>query len=605
MDIDFSKIKLVIWDLDETLWNGILSEGTVQFVEENIQLIRDLTDAGVVNSICSKNDPDKVDEALKKMGIDDLFVFKSITWTSKGSRVKQIISEMNLREPNVLFIDDNTTNLGEVESCCPKIMAATDKFIPELIRYYSAAPKKDLEHKRLEQYKVLERKEEFKATTESNLDFLRKCGIQVSMDSDCKPYLDRIEELVHRANQLNFTKVRSSEEELREVLQDSEIKKGIVRVKDNFGDYGIVGFYALQDNRLLHFVFSCRTLNMGVEQYVYHALGKPEITVVGEVSSELTGTCPDWINRTEEGKAEKKTAIKHKVVIKGPCDLQQVFSFIKLSPNIIDEFSYVNSKGVLIEQGNHTTHIVESLTLPQEQKDYLAKSLPFGDKGMFQTRMFDQDVKVVVLSMFMDPNLGLYREKKTNAVVAFGEYTNDLTNTDHWEKIIAGEVFTANCKFTQSDLRNMAENYEFLGRINVDSTVQNLSFIYEHICQDAILILCLGSELPYLKNTQEAYEGRHLYHSELNCAIRTWAKDKSNVFLLDVNHYVQSQDDFTNNINHFQKNIYYQLCVELLRIIEENSEEKVLLASEFGKKFKTIVRKVSKIPLKIKTFLNH
>ena len=75
MGIDFSKIKLVIWDLDETLWKGILSEGTMQPVESNNQLIRNMTDAGVVNSICSKNDPNEVDKALKEMGLEDYFVF--------------------------------------------------------------------------------------------------------------------------------------------------------------------------------------------------------------------------------------------------------------------------------------------------------------------------------------------------------------------------------------------------------------------------------------------------------------------------------------------------------------------------------------------------
>ena len=54
--IDYSKIKLVIWDLDDTFWKGTLSEGPIVSIAENIQLVRDLTDRGIVNSICSKND---------------------------------------------------------------------------------------------------------------------------------------------------------------------------------------------------------------------------------------------------------------------------------------------------------------------------------------------------------------------------------------------------------------------------------------------------------------------------------------------------------------------------------------------------------------------
>lgn len=52
--MDFNKIKLVIWDLDETLWNGTLSEGEVVLPKDNKNLILRLTDLGIVNSICSK-----------------------------------------------------------------------------------------------------------------------------------------------------------------------------------------------------------------------------------------------------------------------------------------------------------------------------------------------------------------------------------------------------------------------------------------------------------------------------------------------------------------------------------------------------------------------
>ena len=599
MGIDFSKIKLVIWDLDETLWKGILSEGTMQPVESNNQLIRNMTDAGVVNSICSKNDPNEVDKALKEMGLEDYFVFKSVNWTSKGSRVKQIISEMNLRAANVLFIDDNTTNLGEVESCCPSIMTATEEVIPELARFYSEVQKKDTEHKRLKQYKIIEKKAEFRATEASNLEFLKKCGIRVDIRFDCMAFIDRIEELIQRANQLNFTKVRSKREEICELIKNPLVKSGIVEVKDRFGDYGIVGFFAVRNNKLLHFVFSCRTLNMGVEQYVYHHLGRPEIDVVGEVSSNLDGSCPDWINSEDVDGRDKKLSTKHKIVVKGPCDLQQIFSFIKDSKNIIAEFSYVNDRGVLIEQGNHTAHIVECLTLSEEQKDYLVKTLPFGDQGMFETRIYDQDVRAVVLSMFTDPNLGLYQEKKSKAVVAFGEFTNDLTKKENWEKVLAGEVFTANCRFTEPELRSISENYTFLERIKVPEIVRNLDFIREHIDKDSLLVLCLGSETAYDNNRQAAYNDRHVFHAELNQAIRTWSKDKSNVALLDVNKYIHSQQDYTNNINHFQKHIYYWLSTELISIIEQYTSEKLTLATKTEMVTKRALNILRKVPHKI------
>ena len=98
-----AQIKLVIWDLDETFWEGTLSEGEVR--NPNIELIKKLSDYGIINSISSKNDFEKAKEKLIEFGVWDLFVFPSINWNPKGEAIKQIIEDCQLRSPNVLFID--------------------------------------------------------------------------------------------------------------------------------------------------------------------------------------------------------------------------------------------------------------------------------------------------------------------------------------------------------------------------------------------------------------------------------------------------------------------------------------------------------------------
>lgn len=569
--MDFSKIKLIIWDLDETFWSGVLSDDTAQFNITNAQLIKDTTDAGVINSICSKNDEADVENYLTEKGIWDLFVFNSINWSPKGDRVKQIITEMNLRDVNVLFIDDNHLNLEEAKASCPNITCASPDIIPELVDYYSSISKKDTKHARLNQYKVLEKKKEFKASLGSNEEFLYSCNIHVDIKYDCKNQVDRLVDLIQRSNQLNFTKIRSTKEELLELFENKETKCAYVEVYDKFGDYGIVGFYALKDNELVHFVFSCRTLNMGVEQYVYNIIKRPELTVVGEVASSLDADCPMWINHSENTKTEKKQSVKNtKVLLKGPCDLAAIFSFINESKNFIKEFVYINNKGVSIESGNHTTHIVESLTLDSTTKDRLVSTLPFGDKGMFKTSLFDNDLGAIYLSMFTDPNLGLYREKSSGAIVAFGEWTNDLTDESLWEQFKNRELFDANCHFTDEHLRFIKDNFDFLGRITPKQVVDNLDYIYSHISKETKLILNLGSEIEYIGNTQPAYDKRHLYNIELNYLIKEWKTGKENVYLIEVTKLINNQDDFVNNINHFVKPVYYKLAQELTSILGDN-----------------------------------
>lgn len=364
--MDCEKIKLIVWDLDETFWPGVLSDHTAVYDERMGKLVRDTVDAGVMNAICSKNDRTQVEEFLKERGVWDYFVFNSIDWSPKGERAAQIIREMNLRSVNVLFIDDNALNLQEVKACCPGIMAGGPEIIPQLISCFEKIEKCDLAHARLDQYKVLEKKQQFKAISGSNEAFLRNCGIRVDVHDDCLAHLDRISDLILRSNQLNFTKLRSTRDELDALCRDGSVKTGYVHVSDKFGDYGIVGFFAVRNKTLLHFVFSCRTLNMGVEQYVYRLLGCPRLKIVGEVASSPDGPAPDWINMDAGTASSRKESLlggEGKILIKGPCDISQIFAFIKDSKNIIQELTYVNDKGVSIETFNHTMHIVESVTL--------------------------------------------------------------------------------------------------------------------------------------------------------------------------------------------------------------------------------------------------
>ena len=129
----FDRIKLVIWDMDETFWKGTITEGDICIPEEHIKLIKDLTDAGIINSICSKNDLDQVVSVLDKNGLMEYFVFPSVNWEPKGNRIKQIVADMQLRPVNVLFIDDNSSNLGEAKHYCDGIMTATPDMILQLI----------------------------------------------------------------------------------------------------------------------------------------------------------------------------------------------------------------------------------------------------------------------------------------------------------------------------------------------------------------------------------------------------------------------------------------------------------------------------------------
>lgn len=580
--IHFDKIKLIIWDMDETFWDGIISEGDVIIPEGHLILINNLTDCGIVNSICSKNDYSVVKNELEKYGIFNQFVFVSVNWKPKGNRVKHIIEDMHLRTENVLFIDDNHSNREEVRFMCPGIMIAAENEIDDLCEYAKNAEHKDPEHKRLHQYQLLEEKKNESTQFESNIDFLKHSNIRLKICHDCDAQIDRIHDLLLRANQLNFTKLRSSKDELQAMFADSSVECAYIEVSDKFGEYGIVGFYAIQNNRLIHFTFSCRTLGMGIEQYVYNHLNRPQLNKVGEVISDLsTIDLPDWINQIDNKNenaapctSDTDLQIKeHTVLVKGPCDLFQLYPYIPHSRSFDTEFTYTLDNGLTIESTGHTTHIVESLRLTKEQKDLIVSEVPFTDHSMYCDNIFRIPYKVVFISILTDANLGVYQRKETGEKLAFLEYIHPITDPANWDKLISKEYNTANFNFTKEILKQFAEKYEFIGRNSPEQIVENLKYIKAHLNKDCTLVIMLGGELYYEKNIFEAYKDRHIVHKKINEAIRRFAIDTDNVRLLDVNKYLVDQTSFYDHFNHYIKPVYYQLAHDMIEIINECTGE--------------------------------
>jgi len=121
--------------------------------------------------------------------------------------------------------------------------------------------------------------------------------------------MDRVLGILNRTNQLNFTKVRANSPEeradLEKLLSVSGMHAGLIEVQDRYGDYGVVGFFCVHTKfsgtTVHHFAFSCRTLNMGVEQWVWQYLGRPDFDIVGPVASKLSDPGDvDWITEVTD-----------------------------------------------------------------------------------------------------------------------------------------------------------------------------------------------------------------------------------------------------------------------------------------------------------------
>ena len=343
-----AAVRLVIWDLDETFWRGTLAEGGVEtFIEANHDAVVELSRRGIMNSICSKNDEASALEVIRTLGLSDYFVFPSISWAAKGPRVRAIIEDTGLRPENVMFIDDNIANRREVAALVPGIQVEDETICELILTDPRFRGKSDPDLTRLGQYKLLERKARDRAeATEGVEDFLRSCDIRVTIDYDIEANIDRAVELINRTNQLNFTKSRLPEQpgwagrKLLRMCRAHTRHAGLVRVSDRYGDYGYVGFFlgvtgretftpGASQSRLLHFCFSCRTMGMGIERFVYEYLGRPELVVEPPVVTDLFAPMAiDWIRIGAPDGGDRVEQLAPEIRALGGCEMTVMAAYL-------------------------------------------------------------------------------------------------------------------------------------------------------------------------------------------------------------------------------------------------------------------------------------
>lgn len=599
-------IKLIVWDLDGTLWKGVISEEKVILDDRIPELISGLTKAGIMNSVCSKNDFDDVRKYLIQEKLWDYFIFPSVNWTPKGKRLADLISAAGLRAENVLFVDDNIQNLEEAQFYCKGIHTCLPDMIGQLMLELRQLPQRDNSNKRLKQYKILENRQILRKDFSSNEEFLMSSDIIVEIDYDCEKNLDRIAELVARTNQLNYTKNRDDRKKLSDLIRNPETITGTVHVRDIYGDYGIVGFFALQNNRTVHFLFSCRILGMQVEQYIYVMTGCPVIDVKGEVVTPLKqDVLPSWINQTvKNGTANNiKQSIKEaRILLKGPCDLNQIFSFINTNKNIVTEFTITDDRGYLVQEGHNLANIVTSLTVSEERLKEIEADARWITEKWFRTDILDDSFDIIFLSTLSESSLARLRRKATGEIIAHSDRYCPITNELYHNQYISGRIFDENIGYTSDELKEFSSKYEYVMDAEYEETIRCLDVLYGKLGKNVSLVLMLGSEYYCGKMTGSSYKNRHLEHKKLNDKIASWALDKHNVYTINYTEYIHGQEDYVDQIDHFQKRVYYDFAKELVQLtwkITGNPREgvsvkdrKYLIQAEYMEKVKRIMRQL-------------
>lgn len=266
------KIKCVVWDMDNTLWKGILLEDEqVELSSEIVNLIIELDKRGILNSIASKNNFDDVMNKLQSFDIDKYFLYPEINWNNKSDSIKRICRNLNIGLDSVAFIDDQQFELDEVHYNCAEVLCVhknelenildREEFIPTFITDESKC--------RREMYQSEEKRKHIEDNFDGpKIDFLKSLNMVLTIKEAELEDLKRVEELTIRTHQLNTTGYTYSYDELKKFIILDKYKLYVVQLDDKYGTYGKIGIMLVERGkdkwtiRLL--LLSCRVMSRGV-----------------------------------------------------------------------------------------------------------------------------------------------------------------------------------------------------------------------------------------------------------------------------------------------------------------------------------------------------
>ena len=134
-------VKLVIWDLDHTLWDGTLLENdTPALLAGLADVIVGLDQRGILQSIVSRNDFEAASAHLERLGILEYFLAPRISWAAKSGEVAAIAAALNIGMDCILFIDDQEFELAEVQHAHPEVRTLNARYAADLLQEPSLQP---------------------------------------------------------------------------------------------------------------------------------------------------------------------------------------------------------------------------------------------------------------------------------------------------------------------------------------------------------------------------------------------------------------------------------------------------------------------------------
>lgn len=264
-------MKCLVWDLDNTLWTGtLLEDGEPPLADGIREVVAELDERGILQSVSSRNDPDLALARLETLGLSGYLVVPQIGWGRKSDSVRTIADTLRFAYRTMAFIDDQPAERAEVAYHLPEVRCYPAEQALDLVRLAEFSPgvRTVDSRRRRETYQAGFRRERERAEfTGPDEEFLRTLELTMAIERATGEHLSRVEELTLRTSQMNATGVHYPDAALRTLLADPGHEVLVVTMADRFGPHGAVGVVLLEKHSLAWHLkllaTSCRVVSFG------------------------------------------------------------------------------------------------------------------------------------------------------------------------------------------------------------------------------------------------------------------------------------------------------------------------------------------------------
>jgi FkbH-like protein len=284
--------KVVVLDLDDTLWGGVIGDAGLSGIELGEgsprgeafkafqQYLRTLRERGILLAVSSKNEPSNARLPFEEhpetvLKLSDFAAFRA-SWDPKADSLRAMATDLDLGLDSFVFVDDNPAERELVRQFLPEV-AVVD--LPEDPSEYARALEAthwlevpritDDDRARASQYQS---RAEVRALAETMdlSEFLASLEMRAQVAPIDGISLGRATQLVNKTNQFNLTTRRLTEGEVQALAHDPSVCTLTVRLADRFGDHGLISVLIASHRghavEIDDWLMSCRVLKRGVER---------------------------------------------------------------------------------------------------------------------------------------------------------------------------------------------------------------------------------------------------------------------------------------------------------------------------------------------------